>query len=180
MPVTMQPVWSVGVRLLHWTLAIAMIVGFATHEDVGQVHFWAGYVALGAASWRLALGLVGPSSWRFERFLRGPGATLRYAQSVARHAEPRYVGHNPLGGWMVMAMLTDAVVVGVSGWLYTTDRFFGVEWVETVHTLSGQALPILLILHVAGVVFTSRRHQENLVAAMLHGKKPAAAPGDHP
>lgn len=176
----MQAVWSPGFRVLHWTLALSMIVGFATHEDVGAVHRWAGYLALGAAVKRVALGLLGSGKWRFAGFARGPCVTLRCALAVVRHTALRYVGHNPLGGWMALAMLADAVVVGVSGWLYTTDRFFGVEWVETVHAQTGQALPILLILHVAGAVFTSLRHRENLVAAMLHGRKPAARSGDIP
>lgn len=174
----MQAVWSPGVRLLHWTLAVAMIVGFATHEDVGPVHHWAGYVAMAAASLRLVLGFWGPAPWRLSNFVRGPHATLRYAQAVLRHTEPRYLGHNPLGGWMVLALLTDAVLASFFGWLYTTDRFFGLEWVEMAHTVTGDALPVLLVLHVAGVVFTSWRHRENLVASMVHGKKPAAGLDD--
>ena len=81
------------------------------------------------------------------------------------------MGHNPLGGWMVLALLADAIATGLTGWLYTTDRFWGVAWLETLHGALGEALLPLLLLHVAGVIFTSRRQGDNLVAAMLHGRK---------
>lgn len=62
----MRVVWSPAVRLLHWTLAVAMITSFATHENVGRVHEWAGYVALAAASVRVLMGFVAGGYWRFS------------------------------------------------------------------------------------------------------------------
>jgi cytochrome b len=173
-----RTVWSASVRLLHWTLASAMIMCFVTHENVGTVHEWAGYVALAAASLRVVLGLAASGYWRFSQFVRGAGATLAYAQSVWQHKERRYLGHNPLGGWMVLLMLADAIGAGLTGWLSTTDRFWGVAWMADLHGVLGEALPPLLLLHVAGAIFTSWRHRENLVAAMLHGRKRAAGPDD--
>ncbi len=173
-----QTVWSVGLRLLHWALAGAMLTSFVTHEGVGRVHEWAGYVALAAASLRVVLGFGASGYWRFSQFVRGLKATLAYARSVWQHKELRYLGHNPLGGWMVLVMLADAIGAGLTGWLSTTDRFWGAAWVADLHGVLGDALPPLLLLHVAGAIFTSWRHRENLVAAMLHGRKPAAAPDD--
>jgi cytochrome b len=173
-----QTVWSLGVRLLHWTLAGAMITSFVTHDNVGRVHEWAGYVALAAATLRVVLGFSARGYWRFSQFVRGLQATLAYARSVWQHKELRYLGHNPLGGWMVLVMLADAIGAGLTGWLSTTDRFWGVAWVADLHGVLGDALPPLLLLHVAGAIFTSWRHRENLVAAMLHGRKPAAGPDD--
>jgi cytochrome b len=79
---------------------------------------------------------------------------------------------------MVVALLADAVATGLTGWLFTTDRFWGVEWLEELHGALGEALLPLLFLHMAGAVFTSYRHRENLVASMLHGRKPATMPKD--
>jgi len=97
---------------------------------------------------------------------------------VIAFAEPRYLGHNPLGGWMVMALLSMVAAAGLSGWLSVTDRFWGVAWVQELHEALANALFLLVGLHIAGVVFTSLRHRENLVRAMLTGRKRAPEPGD--
>ena len=172
----MQAVWSPWLRLLHWLLAVSMIASFATHEGGGKWHEWTGYIALAAALLRVVLGFAGAGYWRFAQFVRSFSATVDYARRVLKKTEPRYLGHNPLGGWMVLALLADAVATGLTGWLYTTDRFFGYEWLEALHSALGYAMVPLLALHLAGVVFTSIRHRENLVAAMLHGKKPMQVP----
>ena len=174
------PVWSIGVRLLHWTLAASMIVSFATHEGGGRLHEVMGYVALAAASLRVLLGFFGATRWRFRGFVRGVGETARYGLDVWHKREARFLGHNPLGGWMVLILLANALAAGVSGWLYTTDWFWGVAWMEELHGALGEALVPLLLLHLAGVVFTSWRHRENLAAAMVHGGKRAAVGTDRP
>ena len=167
------PVWSTGLRLLHWTLAVSMVASFATHEGGGRIHEWTGYVALAAATLRVSLGFMASGYWRFSQFVRTVPATLAYARAVWNRRERHYLGHNPLGGWMVLALLADALATGLTGWLFTTDRFWGLEWLETLHGALGQALLPLLLLHVAGVIFTSIRQRENLVAAMLDGRKRA-------
>ena len=168
-------VWGRSTRLLHWTLAVSMIASFVTHEGGGRWHEWTGYVALAAASLRVLLGFFASGMWRFSGFLRGVGATLDYARAVLQRREPHFLGHNPLGGWMVVALLVDAILVGATGWLYVTDRFWGLQWLEELHGALGHLLIPLFVLHVAGVVFTSIRQKENLAAAMVHGRKRAPA-----
>ena len=76
---------------------------------------------------------------------------------------------------MILALLAFVVLAGFSGWLYTTDRFWGVEWVEDLHEAISDALLLLIALHLGGVLLASWRHGENLVAAMIHGgKRPPA------
>jgi cytochrome b len=173
-----QKVWSPFVRLLHWTLALSMIIAFVTHENGGRTHEVIGYVALAAATLRLLLGIAGSGAWRFSAFVRSASVTFNYARAVLQKKERRYLGHNPLGAWMVVALLADALATGFTGWLYTTDRFWGVKWVEDVHGVLGEALIPLLVMHIGGAIFTSIRHKENLVMAMVHGKKPCASPND--
>src|SRR5207344_1558354 len=107
--------------------------------------------------------------------VRALGATLGYLRQVLSGRAPRYIGHNPLGGWMIVALLACIAGLSLTGWLYTTDRFWGDETVETVHRLLAWGMLGLITLHVAGVVFTSLRHRENLVAAMFSGRKRPAA-----
>ena len=171
-----QLVWSATLRLLHWTLAGAMIASFATHEGGGWLHEWTGYLALAAATLRIVLGFAASGFWRFSQFVQGVAATLAYTRLVWQRREPHYLGHNPLGGWMVLALLADAVATGLTGWLYTTDRFWGLQWLEELHGALGHALLPLLALHIGGVVFTSLRQRENLAKAMLTGHKRVVPP----
>jgi cytochrome b len=166
------------VRLLHWTLAVSMIVSFATHEGGGRLHEWTGYCALAAAFIRCLLGLFGQGRWQFSDSLRGATVTISYLQSLVKGVSPRYIGHNPLGAWMMLALLVDAIAAGLTGWLYSLDRFWGLEWLGTLHNVLGHALLPLLALHVAGAIFTSVKQRENLIGAMVHGKKRAPSPTD--
>jgi cytochrome b len=177
-----KKVWSAGLRALHWLLAASMIGAFVTHEGADWLHEWLGYTALVCAVLRLVWGLwpsPGPSLApqepsryaRFGQFVRSPLATWAYARAVLRRREPRYIGHNPLGGWMVVALLLVSSLAGITGALSVTDRFWGVGWVQDSHEFLGELMVPLVLLHWVGVAYTSWHHKDNLVAAMLHGRK---------
>ncbi len=174
----MVRIWDRLVRIGHWTLVASIVVAWFTRHGGGRVHEWAGYAVIAVVLVRLVWGFIGSRHARFAGFVRAPAFTLRYSQLVVAGREPRYLGHNPLGGWMIVALLACALLAAASGWLYTTDRFWGVEWVEELHEGLSNLLFALAGLHLAGVVVESWRHRENLVAAMVHGKKRAAAPDD--
>jgi cytochrome b len=148
----------------------------------GRVHDGAGYALLALIVVRIVWGFVGPEHARFANFIKTPMSVWRYARLVLARREGRHIGHNPLGGWMILALLATGLAVSVSGVVYTTDAFWGVEWVERIHVFFAELLLVLAGFHVAGVVFTSIRQRENLVAAMLHGKKRplAAREAEHP
>jgi cytochrome b len=165
------PVWDGAVRVLHWTLTASVALGWISTLWLFDAHQPAGWVALAAVLLRLAWGLVGGRHARFARFVRAPGATLAYTRAVLARREPRYLGHNPLGAWMVIALLGCVAGLALTGWLYTTDRFWGDETVEEIHLALAWGLLGLIAVHVGGVIFTGRRHRENLVRAMLDGRK---------
>ncbi|MFN0162384.1 MAG: cytochrome b/b6 domain-containing protein [Burkholderiales bacterium] len=165
-------VWDLVVRLAHWPLVVAVVATWFTRH-AGAWHEWIGYFALAVVAMRVIWGFVATGHARFADFVYSPSATSRYAGQLIRRSEPRYLGHNPLGGWMVVFLLGGVLLSGLTGWLYTTDRFWGIEWVETLHRWSAYALYGLAGLHLAGVVFTSLRHGENLVLAMITGRKRA-------
>ena len=171
-------VWDPAVRVLHWTLVAAVATAWALSERDAALHEVAGWVALGAAALRLAWGAVGSRTARFARFVRGPRATWRYLGQVLARREPRHLGHNPLGAWMIVALLGTVGALGLTGWLFTTERFWGDARLGALHEALAWTLAGLAALHVAGVVFTSLRQRENLVAAMWHGTKRAASGDD--
>lgn len=172
------PVWDRPVRLLHGVLAAAVLmaglttlVGFGAHQP-------AGWVALAAIVLRVVWGFTGSRYARFAQFVRTPRATLVYLRALLRRREARYIGHNPLGAWMVLVLMLVVAGLALTGWLYTTEQFWGDEQVEQWHRALAWGLLGLVALHVAGVAYTSWRHRENLVRAMLTGSKNGVAKDD--
>ena len=171
-------VWDPVVRVLHWALAISIAAAWFTRHGGGVWHEWIGYASLLIVALRVAWGWIGPRYARFGHFVHGPSATLRYACRMFARREVRHIGHNPLGGWMILALLSVAALASSSGWLYTTDAFWGAEWLENLHEALAIFLLVLVVLHVAGVIAASLRHRENLVAAMIYGRKRPARGDD--
>ena len=178
----MVKIWDRFVRIAHWSLAACVLAAWITAESklksAEPLHEWLGYAALVVIALRFAWGWIGPRYARFGQFVAPPARTLAYAKAALRGDEPRYLGHNPLGGWMIVALLSSAAAAALSGWLSVTDRFWGVDWVEEAHEFLGNAVIALAALHVAGVAYTSWRQRENLAAAMLSGVKRPPGPGD--
>jgi len=164
-------VWDWVVRLGHWLLAATIAGAWFTREGGGRLHEIIGYGSLAVVAVRLLWGFTGSGHARFADFIRGPRATLRYASLVLGAREPRYLGHNPLGAWMIVTLLALVTATGLSGWLYTTDRYWGVEWVERLHSTLSDVLLVGIALHVLGVLYASHRHRERLIAANIHGRK---------
>ena len=174
------PVWDALVRVLHWSLVLTVGAAWLTRHSPGQWHEWLGYATLAIVVTRTTWGFIGSRYARFADFMRSTSVTTAYARDVFSRREARYIGHNPLGGWMVVLLLMMITLVGFTGWLYTTDRFWGVEWVEDLHETLSNILFLFVALHILGVVFTSVRHRENLPGSMLHGRKRAGQADDGP
>lgn len=171
-------VWDPFVRIFHWSLVASFIVAWLTADELKDMHEFAGYLAGALVASRVIWGVVGSRYARFSQFVRGPSATVDYARDVLGGREARYVGHNPLGAMMIVGLLGTMVAVAGTGWLQTTDTFWGVAWVEQAHELFANVMLVLVAIHVAGVVFSSVRHRENLVRAMMTGRKAAASADD--
>ncbi|MEO8526380.1 MAG: cytochrome b/b6 domain-containing protein [Caldimonas sp.] len=171
-------VWDPAVRVLHWALAASFALGWATTEWLGGWHQPVGYAALAIVAARIVWGFTGPRYARFAQFVRGPRATFDYARRWLAGREARFLGHNPLGACMVLALFACVGGLALTGWLYTTDRFWGDETVERIHVALAWTMLALVVLHVAGVALASFRHRENLVAAMLTGTKREAEEHD--
>ena len=121
-------VWDRLVRVLHWSLVVGIAIAWITEDGPSLLHDGAGYAVLIVVAIRLLWGLIGPKFARFYSFIRRPLDTIDYTKTVLRGAEPRHLGHNPLGGWMIIALLTCVTLTGLTGWLYTTDQFWGLGW----------------------------------------------------
>ena len=165
-------------RLFHWALATSVAGAWLLSESHRWLHELAGYAALAFVAVRILSGFVGTPYERFTDFVRGPRATLAYLWDIARRRERRHLGHNPAGGAMIVGLLCAIVIAALTGWLMTTDTFWGDERLEAAHKLLANLLVILVALHVSGVIVASFSHRENLVWAMFTGRKRPNVPDE--
>ena len=164
-------VWDPFVRVFHWSLATLFMVAYVTGDEVEQVHIAAGYAIAGLIALRVVWGFVGPNHARFSNFVRSPRQILGYLRDVAMFRAPRYLGHNPAGAAMIIALLVMLVATGITGYMMTTDTFWGAKWVEEVHEAFANLTVGLIVFHVFGVLLSSFVHGENLVKSMITGRK---------
>jgi cytochrome b len=164
-------VWDAFIRTFHWSLVLSFAVAWVTAHSAERIHHWAGYVAASLILGRIVWGVLGTPYARFSQFVRHPTTSARYLLDIVAGREVRFIGHNPAGGMMIIALMMAIVSSALTGWMMTTEAWFGVDWVETAHSISVHALLFLIFLHVAGVALASLRHRENLVRAMITGRK---------
>jgi cytochrome b len=167
----MVQVWDLPLRILHWLLALSVLIAWSSANIFDTVHEIAGYMTLAAVALRLAWGIFGTHHARFQNFIRPPAAVWRYLVQAAHRQPGRYLGLNPAGAAMAITLLLLLSVSTISGWMQLTPRFFGVEWVEQVHTWSSNLALVLVVVHVLGVLAMAALQKENLIAAMITGQK---------
>jgi cytochrome b len=108
-------VWDLPVRLFHWSLVATFVVAYLTSEDENVWHIYSGYAVLGLIVFRVLWGFVGSEHARFADFLHSPAAVAAYLKALAGGNAGRYLGHNPAGGWMILALLAGLFVISISG-----------------------------------------------------------------
>ena len=99
------------------------------------------------------------------------GASPGTLRGLLTRSAPDYAGHNPAGGAMVIVLLLLLAVISVTGWLMTTTAYYASEVLEEIHEGAVDIALICVFLHIAGVIWSSVAHRENLVRAMITGRK---------
>ena len=177
-------VWDPLVRLFHWGLVSAFALAYLSEDDWMNLHVYAGYTVLGLLGFRLVWGFVGSRYARFSEFVRPPWEVMAYLKGLVTLRATRYVGHNPAGGAMIVLLLLSLVLTTLTGlgaygaegygplagWLSGLVRL-GREAMEEVHEFAANFTLFLILIHVTGVLFGSLLHRENLVRAMITGRK---------
>ncbi|EGV18149.1 cytochrome b/b6 domain-containing protein [Thiocapsa marina] len=184
-PTTRVRVWDPLVRVFHWALVGGFATAFIVEDDLLGVHVWAGYLVLSLIAVRLVWGVIGTRHARFSDFVRKPSDVLTYVRDALRLRAPRYLGHNPAGGAMVIALMIAVALTGLSGLaVYGTEELSGPlaplmsslpgSWghlFEEIHEVMANLTLVLIVAHVAGVIFSSLSHRENLIGGMITGFK---------
>lgn len=208
-------VWDISVRIFHWALVISFVIAYLTAEEKNIWHIYSGYTVLGLITFRVLWGIIGTRYARFSDFIYSPRTVFNYINELINKSPKRYIGHNPAGGWMIIAMLACLFVVVISGLeVYAIEEGRGPlaeetkidskiirtaqadrdevndheegkrygrnkgegnkqneEFWEEIHEVTTNIMLLLIFLHITGVVLSSRLHRENLVKAMITGKK---------
>ena len=164
-------VWDLPLRLWHWVLAACVLVAWFTPTVYDGLHRIVGYAVIALLAFRLVWGFWGS---RYSRF-RMVGVRLRAAPSyllnLRRGITGRYIGLNPAGTLMLVALLASLAVSVITGAMSVTVTFFGVWWIEDTHAYASDAVIVLVVLHVVGVVLMGLLQRENLIRAMITGRK---------
>ena len=166
-------VWDPFVRVFHWTLAAACGAELLLLDGGRAPHRWVGYAAAGLVAARVVWGFVGSRHARFRDFVPHPLGLLVYLGALLRGREPRTLGHNPAAAAMILVLMGVVAALGVTGWMTTLDAFWGAAWLEDLHGWLADALAVLVVVHAAAAAVESVRHRENLVLAMITGRKRA-------
>lgn len=196
-------VWDPLIRIGHWVLVAGFATAHLTEGEAAWLHTYAGYAVAGTVALRIIWGFIGPRRARFSDFVTGPGRVIRYLRDLVLGRAKRHVGHSPAGGAMTVTLLFALTLTALSGMatlaleegegplagIVTAQALpgwaieeahgeygeeGGSEALEDIHELAANATLLLILLHVAGVAFASRAHGENLVRAMITGRKRVA------
>ncbi|HUW37959.1 MAG TPA: cytochrome b/b6 domain-containing protein [Rhodocyclaceae bacterium] len=195
-------VWDLPTRLFHWSLVLLVSFSGITGEfgddfgaNVLDWHARAGYAILALLFFRLLWGFVGGTHARFRSFIRRPRTVLAYLRELRTGGSGPHLGHNPAGGWSVLLMLA-CLSLQVGTGLFLSDDDLGFtgplanhvsdhvsDQLHALHEANFVVLMVLVALHLLAIAFHLWAKKENLVRAMVSGKKPLAAPpqrGGHP
>ncbi len=170
-------VWDVPTRVFHWLLVAGFAAAFVTgdSERWRDIHVALGYSVAGLLLFRLGWGLMGSRYARFRALPLAPSRLARYLRALLCGQPEHYVGHNPAGSWMILALLGAGLVTAASG-LAAYEDWAG-EWAARLHEGVAESMLALAGVHLAGVLVSSAVHRENLVRAMIDGYK-RGAPGE--
>jgi cytochrome b len=180
-------VWDLPTRIFHWTLAVLVVFSFTTGSIGGSWLDWhmkSGYAILALLIFRLAWGIAGSATARFSSFVRGPAPFIAYAREVVGGRYRSAIGHNPVGGWMVVFMLAVLLAQAVSG-LFADDEIATtgplaarvsdavVAKMSSFHSFNSWTVAILVAVHVIAIASYWLAFKDNLVRPMWSGWRDA-------
>jgi len=182
-------VWDPLIRVFHWSLVFFFFLAYFTEDDWMTLHSYAGYCIALLVLFRLIWGFIGTHHARFADFVTAPTDVIVYLKQIWHGKAKRYIGHNPAGAAMILVLLISLSITILSGVsLYATEGYgplantFLSSWpegaLEEIHEFFANFTVLMVAIHVGGVLFSSLQHRENLVRAMISGRK-RKAPGAH-
>jgi cytochrome b len=172
-------VYDLPTRVFHWLFAGLFLIGFIIAKTVDDQSPWFNYHSLAGLTlgflvlFRILWGLFGTKHARFSGFALNPSELVSYIKGIMTGNKKRWAGHNPASSWAGLTMMFLALGLAVTGYLMTSGP--NKESFEDVHELFANGFIIIVILHIAGIVLHTFRHQEMIGLSMIDGKKAGIA-----
>lgn len=156
-------VFDFPTRLVHWGLAIAVLLNLFVIEEGEDLHQWLGYAAVALITFRLARGV--------SKFNLRPRDLLNFTKSLIHRRVIDYPGHNPLASYAYLIIWSHIFALGLSGWMMSWDQFWGEEWLEDLHSGISTSLQIFILLHLLGIAHDAIHFRRKTWMGMINGRK---------
>ena len=178
-------VWDILVRIFHWSLALSFFIAYVAEDFFFSLHVYASYLIILLLFVRIIWGLIGTRYARFSDFIYPLKTIKAFLKDSFLFKAQRYIGHNPAGGVMVILLMLSLVITITTGmavygaedqsgpmasWFSQTSKFWA-DVFEELHEFFANVTLLLVFIHIAGVIFESLLHKENLVKSMITGFK---------
>ena len=164
-------VWDPFVRVFHWAVVAGFAMNALIDDPESKLHEWIGYAILAMVGLRLIWGLIGTRHARFADFPPSVSAAVGQMTDIATGRKRAHVGHSPLGGLMIYNLILSLLAICGTGYMMTTDTFFGIAWVEEAHEILVAWAEVSVVFHIAAAIAESRRLGINLPKSMVTGYK---------
>ena len=164
-------VWDVPTRVFHWLLVLCFAGAWLTSESerLQMIHYAFGYSACALVLFRLVWGLIGTKYARFSQFIKAPSEIIGHLKGLLSGHEHSSPGHNPVGGLVMLGLMLAILVIGLTGY-FSIKEFLGNLMSEAHEAIASLTLG-LVVIHVVAAIVMSLLQKENLVKAMVDGRK---------
>lgn len=166
-----RKVWDPFIRIFHWALVGCFAANALFTNPESKLHRWIGYAVVALVLARILWGLIGTPHARFRDFPPSFGGAYDQALDMVSGRRHAHVGHSPLGALMIYNLIVTLLAIGATGYMMTTVRFFGMDWVKELHEVFVTWAEVSVAAHIAAVVFETRRLGINLPKSMVTGYK---------
>lgn len=161
-------VWDLPTRLVHWGVALSILLNLFVIEEGEDWHQWLGYLAVALVAFRLIRGV---SSQGALKFALKPQELLNFTKSLIRRRLLDYPGHNPLASYVYLFVWSHVFALGLTGWMMSWDRYWGEEWLEDLHSGISTSLQILILVHLLGIAHDAFHFKRKTWMGMIDGRK---------
>jgi cytochrome b len=167
-------IYDLPTRIFHWSFASLFVFAFFIAKTVDDdsptfsYHMLAGLMLSGLVVMRILWGFIGSKYAKFQSFALHPKDLIEYAKGILSGDKKKWTGHNPASSWAAMIMISCGLGLALTGILMSTGEK---ETFEDIHELFANGFLISALLHIAGVLLHTIRHQDGIAFSMIHGNK---------